>query len=75
MLNKCLFGCQSLLHQSGHKTAFDYNKINVLIGGEGSTPVAFPPPVRLEETFSRDGRCRIFPLFSGVIAEKLFTSD
>ena len=33
------------------------------------------PPVHLEETLSREGGGRIFPLFSRVIAEKLFTSD
>ena len=44
MLNKCLFGWQSRLHETGFESAPHYNKINVLQRGEGSTSVALPPP-------------------------------
>jgi hypothetical protein len=49
------------------------NKINNLAGGDGSTLVAFPPPLALEKPFSRSGCGRIVPLYSKVMREGLFT--
>ena len=40
---------------------------------EGSTAVAFPPPLSLAKAFSRSGCGRIFPLFSGVMRVGLST--
>ena len=38
---------------------------------EGSTAVAFPPPLAPAKSFSRSGCGRIIPLFSGVMREGL----
>ena len=42
-------------------------------GGEGPTPVAFPPPLALAKAFSRSGSGRIFPLYSRVMRVGLST--
>ena len=49
------------------------NEINTLRPGEGSTAVAFPPPLALEESFSPPGIGRIFSLFSRVMRDGLST--
>ncbi len=40
---------------------------------EGSPAVAFPPPLAPTKAFSRSGCGRIFPLFSGVMQDRLLT--
>jgi len=50
-------------------------KINYLRAREGSPAVAFPPPLDLEESFSRSGCGRIFPLFSRVMRDELSTGS
>jgi hypothetical protein len=42
---------------------------------EGSTAVAFPPPLASAKAFSRSGCGRIFSLFSGVMREGLLTGS
>ena len=50
-------------------------KLNALLPREGSTAVAFPPPLALTKVFSRSGRGWIFPLFSGVMRARLSTGS
>ena len=48
--------------------------INVLQPREGSTAVAFPPPLIPENLFSVCGPSQIFLLFSKVIADELLSA-
>jgi len=62
-------GAQSHLSQVAYKTLAGHNKINGLRGREGSTRVAFAPPLALEKRFSQPGCGQNFPLFSRVMRE------
>jgi len=70
---KKLFGPQSHLYHVGFEPKGGHNKINDLRPRERSILVAFPPPLALEESFSRPGCGRIFPLYSRVMRGGLLT--
>ena len=61
-------GSQSLLHQLGFEPATRRNEINMLGTREGSTGVAFPPPLTLAETDDGPLRGPFFFLFQRGLA-------